>query len=75
MGLEPSRLLADLRRALARLLVAYMHEALPHPLHAERIGVDLGEAVDEVHLGRRVGHPADAVVVVGGELARLVVLQ
>ena len=61
---EPRCLTADLRRALARLLVTDMHERFPHPLHPEGVSIDFGEAIDKVHDRLRIADPMDRIAVV-----------
>ena len=75
MRFEPRCLTADLRRALARLLVTDMHERFPHPLHPEGVSIDFGEAIDEVHDRLRIADPMDRIAVVLLQLALLVVLD
>ena len=75
MRFEPRSLTADLRRALARLLITDMHERLPHPLHPEGVSIDFGEAIDEVHDRLRIADPMDRISVVLLQLALLVVFD
>ena len=64
MRFEPRSLTADLRRALARLLITDMHERLPHPLHPEGVSIDFGKAIDKVHDRLRIADPVDRIAVV-----------
>ena len=75
MRFEPCSLTADLCRALARLLITDMHERFPHPLHPERVSIDFGEAIDEVHDRLRIADPMDRIAVVLLQLAPLVVFD
>ena len=75
MRFEPRSLTADLRRALARLLITDMHERLPHPLHPEGVSIDFGEAIDEVHDRLRIADPMDRIAVVLLQLTLLVVFD
>ena len=75
MRFEPRCLTADLRRALARLLITDMHERFPHPLHPEGVSIDFGEAIDEVHDRLRIADPVDRIAVVLFQIALLVVFD
>ena len=75
MRFEPRSLTADLRRALARLLITDMHERLPHPLHPEGVSIDFGEAIDKVHDRLRIADPMDRIAVVLFQIALLVVFD
>ena len=75
MRFEPRSLTADLRRALARLLITDMHERLPHPLHPEGVSIDFGEAIDEVHNRLRIADPMDRIAVVLLQLTLLIVFD
>ena len=75
MRFEPRSLTADLRRALARLLIADMHERLPHSLHPEGVSIDFGEAIDKVHDRLRIADPVDRIAVVLFQIALLVVFD
>ena len=75
MRFEPRSLTADLRRALARLLITDMHERFPHPLHPEGISIDFGEAIDKVHDRLRIADPVDRIAVVLLQIALLVVFD
>ena len=75
MCFEPRCLTADLRRALARLLITDMHERLPHPLHPEGVSIDFGEAIDKVHDRLRIADPVDSIAVVLFQIALLVVFD
>ena len=75
MRFEPRSLTADLRRALARLLITDMHERFPHPLHPEGISIDFGEAIDKVHDRLRIADPMDRIAVVLLQLTLLVVFD
>ena len=73
--LEPLSIAADGLGTLRSFAVAVVHDALPGSLAAEGIVIVLDEAVDEVHVAVRVGHPADVVLVPHAQVARLVVFD
>ena len=71
--LEPLGVGRDDVGPLRRRQVLEVDDRLPAALHAQRIVVDLGEAVDEVDERGQVADPEDGVFVELGEVARPVV--